>query len=352
MPGRNRIMRKILSLICVFVLLLAVSSCAGKTASAEKRELVCPEDVKTLFSVCPHPDDVIADCAVDFNLMPDFKGLTKKTVTDEETGTKTDEWYNSRGEKVYSVSVDQGENRYDYYTQTKSGKDLALTYSRFEDTGELDWVNADTDGVSISFSEISDGKAGNIYIEEYLPGSTVEYIAYHTTDDRWAAESAIYYAEEGLMRLYGFLNGNPEEFITEPVAEKVNNIEVSDVGDLQDVVPLQFRAGKHTVCYTEDESGRQWYLTAAFIIQFNSMQEAEDFSEKYGLPEPDYDSLDGETPQIITDKYTLKVSPEFAETEGFAGFVTMEFNDDYSLILSLDENGEITDFDIGYTQFY
>ena len=342
-------MRKIFYIIpMIITLLLTSTSCSGKV---QFREIAGSEESKAHFAECMHPDEVLADYEVDFKFKPDFEGLTKKTVTDEESGEQTEEWYNSRENKVYSVYTGYEDYRFDYYTETKSGKSVTVSYG-FTEGDEADWVWTETDSYMVYYSEISDSRASEIYIEENLPGSDTESVSYRLKDNIWFTETAVYFGEEGLVRLYGVNNGEEDEFITEVIAEKAENVTVSDLSEMQYSVPLQFSAGDHSLSFTQDGNDRQWYLTAAFIFQFDDDESAKAFSEKYNLPEPGYDSLDGETPQIITDEYTLKISPEFAQSDEFAAFVTTEINDRYSLVLSLDDNGEITGFDNGYTQFY
>ena len=339
-------------IITVLVCLCLTASAAACSLNTEKAEILGSEEVIKAFFDCPHPDDVLKDCGkINFDLRPDFKGLTKKTDKDEENSTVTENWYNSRGKLIYSVYEDFGEDTFDYYTKSLSGKVLTLRYCLNE--GETYWVTATTDGYKAHFDEISDNGAEDIYIEVFRPGNDFETVSYWKKDGRWKTDSAVYFCEEGLAQYYGCSDDGSEDYGTEIIAQKAESVELSGISDdLYYVAPLQCSARSCRISYTENESGREWYLTAPFIYQFENEEAAKRFSAEFGQPEYEYSALDGETPEITTGEYTIRVSPDFADSESFAGFVTMEINDDYSIILKLDDNKEITDFDTGYIQFY
>ncbi len=339
--------RIIVFLLCVCLAISLVSCSINRT----KSEILGAQKVKETFSNCPHPDDVLADCGkIDFDLRPDFKGLKKKTVKDEENSTSTDNWYDSRGNLKYSDYRNGGfgEDSFDYYTKSKSGKALTLTYCLNE--GETYWVKATADTYSVHFNDIGEDGADDIYIEEYKPGGW-EYVSYNKSESGWVTGYAVFFGDEGLIQYYGY--SEEDDYITDTLAKKVNDIKVSDFSEkLYYAAPAQCSARSCKISYTENSDGREWYLTAPFIYQFDSVEQANRFSKEFGLPEPEYSPLDGETLQIDTGEYTFRVSLDFAQSEEFSGFVKNEINDDYSIVLKLNDDKEITGFETGFIQFY
>lgn len=341
-------MKRISALLITALLTIALSSCG---ASAQRREILCSAQVLESFSSCMHPDEILKEFGkIDYGYRPDFSGLTKKTITDNESGDTEQNWYNRKGEKVYSIFDDSAETGFDYFTKSKSGEKMTLSYSY--DGDEILWVKASADNYSALFSDISDNTAAGIYIEESVPGSAPEYISYRLSDNKWAAEHAVFYSDDGLVEYFGCSNDGTEDYGTQMLADKTESAQVSDTGGLGDSAPLQFSARSCRADYTESGGVRTWYLTVPFIFQFDDWDSAKAFSAEYNLPKPETDGLYGEIPEIKTGEYTFRVSPGFASSERFLNYITAEINDDYSLILKLDDKGEVTGFDNGWIQFY
>ncbi|MBR6361563.1 MAG: hypothetical protein IKS04_07175 [Clostridia bacterium] len=336
------------TLICLF-LLASLASCLG----AEKSGIIGSQEVKAAFADCPHPDTVLKDCAnIDFNHRPDFKGLTKKTVKGEDNSPGPENWYDRRGNLIYSVydKMDFAEGRFDYYTKTKSGKKITVAYCLNGE--ETFWIKADGENYSVHFSEFEGDIAGDIYIEEFKPGN-IEYISYSKSGDKWVTGDSVYFTQEGLIHYYGCSADGKEDYGTDILAEKAEKVAVSEITDeFRYAAPLQCGARSCRFSYTDSHGGREWFLTAPFIYQFDDIGTAERFSQEFGQPEPEYSPLDGETPQVTTGEFTLKVSEKFALSDEFKGFLTAEINDNYSIILTLDDNKEITGFEPGFIQFY
>ena len=348
--AKEQDMNKSISILLAAVLLFALSSCTDKE---QYSEISGSEEVLSVFSGCMHPDDIIRDTGnVDLNLKPDFKGLTKKVTKNEENDTSEENWFDSKSRLIYTVYKGYGEDSFDYFTKSKSGDKITATYY-LDDEGITRRVGICSDRYTLTYYSLNDDDSdAEIYISEYKPENHPESITYRKSGSKWLAESAYYYNNEGLYRYWGVSEDGAEDYGSEIIAERQDSIVVSDVSKLRYAFPLQFRAGAHDLTYTETDGKKDWYLTASFIVQFDDFETAKKCSEELGLPEPGYDDLDGETPQIITDPYTVKLSKDFSESEAFQNFITMEINDDYSLILELNDEDEITGFNSGYVQFY
>ena len=208
-------------------------------------------------------------------------------------------------------------------------------------------VTADDYEISIYYDE--DGQR-ECYSYQYDPGDKMIFVACSEKNSAWQIESAGWFDDEGYVSYSGWYDlDNKWQDWFEHRYENEEKIATTDVSELYGSIPFIFRAGKHTLRYTEEGGRREWYMIFGLIVQFNDTESAEDFASKFKTAEPHYNDIDGETPEIIIEDVTLKFSDKF---ENFYEFANREFNDDYSLVINLDENYEIVAFGAGDIQFY
>ncbi|MBR0112993.1 MAG: hypothetical protein IJM02_04530 [Clostridia bacterium] len=337
--------RKITALLLAFASLvsLLLTGCAPKRTFADT---VGNEEIKKVFADFRYPGDIVDSLGIDYNLKPDLKGLTKKTA-DAPDGGYIDSYYDKKGNKVYSLYRESGEDRFDYFTKDKNGNEITAAYYT-DENGEVTGIRVDCDEYYMNIYHEDDGRL-SYYCDIYDPGDRMTFVTCDEENSVWNIEAAGYFTKDKYVNFSSWENidGETEEWF-EDKYEREDSIETTDVSELYGVIPFTFCAGKHKLAYTENAGKREWYMTFDIIVQFDTMEEAEKFALTHKTTEPGYGD-DGETPELLIEDITLKFSDEF---ENFAGFATMEFNDYYSLVISLDDNYEITEFTIGGIQFY
>ncbi len=304
------------------------------------------EDVKKIFADYAYPDDVVKGLGIDFNHKPDLKGLTKKTEkADDITYTV---YYDKNGKKIYAFSDDWSENTFDYYTKAKDGSALTVTYYR-DDKDKNTGYRAESAACYVSASKEDDGSMG-YYVDQFDKKDKMIHVFCYNKGSKWYIEKAGYFTDKAYMEYTAWdgLNGKREEFF-DTLYLKKDSVKTTDVSALYEEIPFIFCMGKHILSYTENAGKREWYMTFGIIVQFETMEAAEAFAEKYGTDKPYYNDLDGETPEITIKDVTLKFSDKF---KNFADFAKREVNDYYSLSINLDDKYEITGFNIGSIQFY
>ncbi len=320
----------------------------GGTAKNTFAKVVGNEDVKKIFADYAYPEDAVKNLGVDYNHKPNLKGLTKKTEKDKDLGITYTVYYDKNGKKVYSFPNDWSEDSFDYYTKAKDGSALTVTYYR-DDNGNNRGYVAENAACYVSASKEDDGSMG-YYVDQFDKKDKMIHVFCYNKGSKWYIEKAGYFTDKAYMEYTAWdgLDGKREEFF-ETLYLKKDSVKTTDVSAFYGVVPFIFRMGKHDLSYTEKEGKREWYMTFGIIVQFETMEAAEEFANKYGTDKPDYNDLDGETPEVIIKDVTLKFSDKF---KNFASFATTEVNDDYSLTINLDDKYEITGFNVGYIQFY
>lgn len=112
------------------------------------------------------PDEVMNDAStVDLNHYMEVEGLKKVEEKDDESATGTIDYYDRNGNIVYKKYIGYGEDSFDYYIKSNSGKSLTVKYI-LED-GKTIGVNAECEDYTISFNKL-DGSAkygaNDIYI--------------------------------------------------------------------------------------------------------------------------------------------------------------------------------------------
>lgn len=324
---------------------LLLSGCAREKSFAETSG---NEEVKKIFSGYRFPGDIVDRLGIEYDHKPDTKGLEKVTGETEEDDSYSVNYLNKKGKTVYTFYENSPEPRFDFYTKDKDGNDITATYYLDGEDG-ITGVKATGNDYDISIYYDENGKR-ECYSNQYDPDDKMIFVACNEKDSEWQIESAGWFDDEGYVSYSGWYDiDNKWQDWFEHRYEKEEKIETTDVSEFYGEIPFIFRAGKHTLSYTQENGKREWYMTFGIIVQFDNMESAEDFAAKYKTAKPHYSDIDGETPEIIIEDVTLKFSEKF---EDFAEFAKREFNDDYSLVINLDENYEITAFGIGGVQFY
>ncbi|MGN1329118.1 MAG: hypothetical protein ACI4V4_05430 [Eubacterium sp.] len=293
--------------------------------------------------------DIINDVSdVDFYLEPNYSNLTEKIEEDEESSTAIKYYYDG-DVLVYADYEGYGEDCFDYYTKSKSGKDLTVKFVDEDDDRYS--VYATCDDYSIYFSYLDkDEDLGAKYItataqipvENDLPKS-VSYIydgvSVYLCD-------GYYYADDGYHQFMAVPVSSDNEYSSQDVLKyaKVDNVNVIEklpsILEDERIIDSEIAIGEHTLEYIENADGtKDWYVVADVYAVFDSETNAADFANEYGL---DYNVSNTDDTIFMSwfEQVALPVSDAY---EDFFDFALEEVNDCYYSSVVFDEDGKLID---------
>lgn len=309
------------------------------------------EKVAACFEDCMTVDEIIEDTkTVDLYLEPDFYGLTRETVEDKENGTSDDIYKDKNGNTVYVFHEEYGEDCFDYFTKSASGKDLTVKFENGGDIGRW-WAWIKCDDYSITYSHIDkDEKYGakEIYVStKKNNGCRVpEVFTVSYQNGQWGSPEAFFCDEEGYEHYCSWEetdNKGRVKTVSDiyPVYTRIEKAPECNYDILFDEgigFTPEFIFGYHKLSYLEDPDG-QWYLTADFILSFYTEEERDAFRTKYGIE--DSGSLGNEDDYITlhTGDITIPISKDFEDFEWLVS--AWEVDDPYYKAVKFNENLEI-----------
>lgn len=357
---------RIVSLILISAV-LAFSLTACGFGSKELLPVGIDEKTAACFKDCMTVDEIIKDVrTVDFYLEPDFSGLSVETVEDRENDTKDLMYKDGKGNTVYVMHEGYGEDCFDYYTKSASGRELKVDYENDVNiSGNVPrlrvWITCDD--YNIGYSQLDRNEkygAKEVYVSikknSGYPLSEVLSVSYQ--DGCWGLPEALFCDEEG-YEYYCSWEETGEDGSVEiksnqrPIHERTEKAPECNTGILQDElidsVPV-FVFGHHKLSYLDNPNG-QWYLTADFILTFSTEEDRDAFKAKYGIEESV--SLGNEDDYITlhTGEITVPVSKDFEDFEWLAG--AWEVDDPYYKAVKFNGNMELVSiFNTGKFSLY
>lgn len=344
-------MKKLLCLIMATVMVLtAFAACSKQTnvddeATTEQGQPVSNINVDTDGLMTP--EEVIEDSStIDFEHRMEVEGLKKVEEKDDESSTAAISYYDRNGDIVYKKYIGYGEDCFDYYIKSKSGKDLSVKY--IDENGQTSSIEASCDDYDISFRELDasekyGAKSIGITVEKTAENDFPKIAEYEYDGKKFNLTGNTFYSSDGYHRYscsYDDGSATEDDFV---LFEKVENPQVNN--DLTEMVndhrvmSVEFIEGQHEIQYTEDKSGaKTWFLNADLYFVFNSQKGAEQFAGKYGLTAKE--SQYNERYYTCTVNAAVPVSAEYAE---FFDFAQQDFNDYIFGRLHFADDGSVVD---------
>lgn len=342
-------MKKIINVL-IPILILSFVFCAC-SANYENVSISSNDDVakKVLeqFKDYLSFDDVIKDIEdVDLYFQPDYSNLKEKVEKDDESSTAKRYFYD--GDKLlYCKYEGYGEDTFDYYTKSKSGKDITVKY--VDDDKVRNNVSIECDDYKVSYSDLNKDdkfKANSVYVTvgKSTDNDFSQNITYAYTDGNVHIDSAYYYSNDGYHKYTTSPNENNEYdsfddicFVNVDSAE-VDNSLYSMLTDYM-VDDCEMLVGNQKFEYFEDDCNEKvWYVLGDFYAVFDNEKKADAFSKKYNVKVKKSDT-DEDFWIAEFKQETFKISTDFKDFYKTA--LDMQNTDDYyytSVVFDKDSN--------------
>lgn len=341
-------MKKIIKIL-IPVLILSLSFCACST-NQQKTTILPNDDVTTKmlkhFNDQLSFDDVMGDIEnVDLYFQPDYSDLKEKVEKDDESSTAKRYFYDGN-KLLYCKYEGYGEDSFDYYTKSKSGKDITVKY--VDNDKVRNSVSIEGENYNVSYSDLNkenEYKADTIYVTVGNLDNLDNCITYCYSNNNVHIDSAYYYSNDGYHKYTASLNDdNQYESFDDVYFAMVDNVEVDNslCSMFKDYMldDCEMLVGNQKFVYFEnDNNEKTWYVTGDFYAVFDNRNKANAFAKKYNV----------EVKQSDTDEdfwisefkgTTFMISPEFKDF-----YKTATSDDYYYTSVKFDKNGNITKFD-------
>lgn len=345
-------MKKLLCVLMATAMIFTVFSACSKPNENDKPTTEAPTTAKasTGFNTDTEglmtPDEVMNDAStVDLNHYMEVEGLKKVEEKDDESATGTIGYYDKNGNIVYKKYIGYGEDSFDYYIKSNSGKDLTVKYI-LED-GKTIGVNAKCEDYTISFNKL-DGSAkygaNDIYItsQKKYDSDFPKIAEYQYDGEKFNLVGNAFYGKDGYCR-YSCTDGDNDKKVEDELIlfEKIDtpqvNNDLAEMANDHRVLSVEFIEGQHTIKYTEDKNGKKsWFIDGEIYFVFNSKKGAEQFASKYGLTAKNSEYND----RYYTCTLTASIPIDKDYTD-FYSFSSQDFNDCIFGRLHLSNNGTV-----------
>lgn len=329
----------------LIALALSVALCGCSSNDGNSKDYDAYKNFKDMMSF----DDIMDDVKkVDLFLEPDYSNLTEKVEKDDEAATAIKYYYDGDA-LVYAKYEGYGEDSFDYYTKSESGRDLTVKY--VDENSERYSVDVSCDDYCVSFLYLEkkceyDARhiiaSAEIAAENDLP-KTVTYV--YDNGETYIS-NGYYYAEDGYHSYYSIPIDGDNNMVSDDIVKyaKVDSVNVNkDIPSYLDderIIDSEIVVGEHTIEYTENADGsKNWYVVADVYAVFDSEDKAVEFAKEYNL---DYNVSNTDDTIFMSwfEKVTLPISDSY---EDFLDFAMQEVNDYYYCSLVFDEDGNIKD---------
>lgn len=346
-------MKKTLALcLCAIIIASAATACTAKTntdstsatGSEPITEIYNLSDVSDLMT----PQEIMDDVSVvDFNLSTETEGLKKVEEKDDESATAKIKYYDRNDNLVYVKYIGYGEDCFDYYTKSKSGREIVVKYILQD--GKTFAVDVECDDYTVGFNELSITAkycAKQIYVtaiqeadDDFPKTASYEYDGkqFNLTENR-------FYSADGYHCYTCYYEGDTcteDDYVMyKKVDSAPTNDDLNEMLDDHRVKDAEIILGEHRLEYIEKaDRDKQWFVVADIHIVFNSEKGAEQFANKYGL---NYQLSEyGERYYTVCLKDTaIAVDEEF---DDFIEFASQEYNDYIFGKIKLTDNGTLVD---------
>ncbi|MDD6620556.1 MAG: hypothetical protein PUE75_05645 [Eubacteriales bacterium] len=329
--------------LVILTLILMLCGCSAGNQSSEEliHENELSDNADKIFSDMTSFDDIISDTKnIDLYYTPDYDGLTEKIEKDDESATAVRYFYDGDN-VVYAKYEGYGEECFDYFTSSESGKKLTVKY--IDNNSERYSVDISCDDYSVSFSELDkkdkyDAKFITVTVEAPAENDFPKSVIYTYYKGQVYISEGYYYADDGYHR---YCN---DGFSTEDAVlyDKVDSVNVNEglksiLSDYR-VCDSEIAVGQHHLEYTQNDDGtKNWFIVADVYAVFDDKFKASEFSEKYGI---DVSVSDTDENYWVArfEKTAIPISDSF---EDFFEFAKQEFSDYYYCSLIFDKNGRL-----------
>ena len=335
----------------VFLLIFSLASC-GRS----KADMYLDDEIAAHFSDCISVEEVLDDIRkIKLDHDNDLSGLHSEKSYDEEKDTAIVNYYNAKGEKVYTFYEGFGEENYDCYTDSASGRRLTVNY--YDDGDKNVSIECDDYGVkfsSVDENEIYGAQTVSVCIKRAFSSHLPEEMTCFYEGGRCTAQYSFWFDESGYHRSESWIDEEGklqsyDDLIYEHVtqAPKTDSTMLTDEGVY--IMP-EFVMGRHRLFYTGDKNDAKWYLQTDFVRTFGSEAEAEAFRKKYSLEPSEPQGDEGENITQRTGELTVPIAKDCENFEWL--MVIYEINDSYYLSVEVNENGEIASVTNGIYSCY
>lgn len=341
---------RITALITVFAMLL-VFLCSCTKADTIQSTVIIDDKVAEYFSDCITIDEIFKDVKnIDLYYKPDTSALKSETIRDKENDTADVYWKDSKGKTVYKFYEGYGEKLFDYFTKSKSGRDITVQY--WDNDGERYDISVKCDDYCISFCRPNtDSKYGaddiGICIYKNKDSLLNESINYGYTKNRWTVYPCFYLDNEGYKEYWTYYDDGTKKIEsctniihTHCTAEPKCHDEMLTDPLLTFKPEFVIPAYKLSYLGTPDEG--QWFITADFVLSFESEEAKNAYKEKYNLSGSETQGNEYEYLTLRTGEITVPLAKDF---EGLSDFVNLwDVNDSYYKAVNMNGQGEISSF--------
>lgn len=338
------------SALMVFALILG--GCSSDSGKIKLTDLGFDEAIVAHFADCMSIEEIVKDTeTVDLEHMPDFTGLTPEEVINEEDETKDINYKDKDGKIIYTTFEGYGEDSYNWYTESASGKELTVKFVNEGEAIHYVWVSCAD--YSISFDDLNEKsayRADNLYVEIRKPNDSEleENLSVECYHGEWNPAGAYFFDEEGYKHCSFSLEneGGKEAWIpdTKLIHTRIEEEPACRSDILTDealVFDPEFIKGDHMLSYLDEPTG-QWYITTEFILAFENEDERDDFAEKYQLEGGKPQGNESEMITLRTGEITVPIA---GDSEQFGEILNSFELDtwDYQAV-GFNEKGEIDRF--------
>lgn len=348
--------KKWLKIVFVVLAVLSLTACSlqnnGNANSANGAQSILER-----FNGSKTFDEIMEELKeIDYYLVPDFNGLTKKTEKNEENATEIDYYYD--GDKlVYADYIGYGEDAFSYYYTSESGDEIEVLYVDSDGKREsLDVLSAD---FSVYISELNkDAKYGADYLTVSINGKEArelpDTLIYSVEENNTFISAAYYNDKDGYhyYTAYPDENGKPDESddVIYKKEDKISPFEkLWEFAQDPRVKDIELLIGNGSYSYTENENNEKtWYYHGSAFVLFSDNQAALDFAKENGFEVREEETDEGPWIVEIPDSYF-----EFSDSyEDLISFITAEVNDYYYRSVIADKDGKIQSLESGHLSYY
>ncbi len=340
-----KFMKKIISLLITAVMLFSLAACG----SDEKYEVGGDEKILGRFSETMSVEEIFKDIKnVDLTMKMDTNGLTKETTENEEDSTTDIIYKDADGNIVYESGEGYGEKFFKYHTKSASGNDIVCNYYN----EGYDSVTVDSDYYHISFSNLNKDKpfgAESVYVcakSQDIPvlDSQICYEYF----DKWIPTYALYCDDEG-YHIFSSWEEEKGKFETDSYVKYLRHSEEPEVNTeiLKDsalTIKPEFVFGNHKFSYL-DTPANKWYLTADFVLSFETEKQREKFMKKYNIEKTEEQGNENEGVTLRTGEMTVPIAKDCGNFTEIVKILEIDDNSYYTV--SVNDNGEISEITRG-----
>ena len=344
-------MKRIVSLITILLLVLSLVSCGSS-----KTDMYLDDDVAGHFSDCMSVEDVLKDIrTIDLVYDYDLSGLRPEKSFDEEDNTDIINYYDSKGEIIYKFYDGFGEENFDRYADSASGRKLTVNhYNNGDNNAAIECDDYRVNFTAVDENKIYGAQSVSVCVKKISSAPLPEEITCCYEDGRCTAQYSFWFDDSGYHRQECWIDEDGKlQSYDDLLYEHIEQAPETDSAMLTDegvyIMP-EFVVGKHRLFYTGDKTDAQWYIQTDFVRTFGTESEAEAFRNKYSL-EPSEPR--GDEYENITQRTGELTVPIAKDCENFDWLMIIyEINDNYYLSVAVNENGEIASITNGVYSCY